>query len=97
MLVNPALLFGLLCLATFRVWRLAARDDITAPLRRLLPEIVLKPLVCNWCGASWAAIAAVLLFHYHVHPLGPNVWLWVAGVAAGVGFLGEIDARLDGD
>lgn len=93
--MTDALLFVALSLGTFRAWRLIGRDDITAFLRRPLPEIVLKGISCPWCFGTWCALLSTLAVDRFVVALHPHWLLWFAGVAASVGFLGEIDARLD--
>lgn len=94
--MSPALLFIALALASYRVWRLLGRDDITEPLRAPLPTFVLKGLTCPWCFGTWVAIASVYATHRWLVPLEPHWLLWAVAVASVVGFLGEIDRRLLG-
>lgn len=95
-LVLAALLIGV---AGFRLWRLAARDQITEPLRA--PIIarsdrqpftwLLDLLLCPWCAGWWitGAGSLVLGLHQHWDPV-EGVLVWLASSAV-CGFLGRAD------
>ena len=85
-------LFVMLSLAVYRVRRLIAKDDISAPIRIRLPDPIRKWLECDWCGASWISIGAVYATHRWLIRLGPHWLLWAVAVACVVGLVGE---RLD--
>lgn len=91
------LLFVVLSLATFRLWRLIGKDDISAGIRAKLPAVVAKPVSCPWCSGSWLSIAATFAVDRWLVFLDPWWPLWAAGVAAVVGFLGEMDRELDSE
>lgn len=86
-----ALLFVLLSLSVYRVWRLIGKDDITAPLRAPLPTWMLKGIECPNCLGTWIAIAAVWLVDRQLVTLEPNWPIWAAAVACAVGLIGGLD------
>jgi hypothetical protein len=96
------LLFVLLSFAAFRVWRLIGHDDITEPLRAFafgdatgtVRRYARDLICCSWCAGTWVSLAAVYATHRWLLPLKPHWLLWAVGVAAVVGFLGEIDEKL---
>lgn len=83
--------FILLTLACYRVWRLIGMDDVSAPLRLKLPDVVSKPLECQWCAASWVSLAGVYLADRYVTELSGHWLLWAVAVSCAVGFLGKLD------
>lgn len=86
--MSDALLFVLLVLGAFRLWRLVGKDDITEPLRRPLPNLLLKGLTCAWCAGTWTAVGVTYAVHRYVVDLDP--WLlWAGAVAALVGLIGD--------
>jgi len=88
-----ALVFVLMSLGTFRVWRFIGRDDLTVGIRVHLPPFILKGVTCPWCLGSWLSIAAAFVVD-RIYVLPPHWGLWAAGVAGAVGFLGELDWKL---
>lgn len=87
--VEAAVLIGL---ASWRLWRLVARDDITEPFHSRLQGWPHRLVDCPWCLGTWIA-AAVTFSVDQVHPL-PVPWL-IAGTAAGiVGFTEMVTQRL---
>lgn len=60
-----------------RMWRLAAADTITAPLRRRLPPPVLHFVECGWCSTAWYCAAVTAAWHA-VTPLDMPVLVWAA-------------------
>jgi hypothetical protein len=97
-----ALLFVLLAFATFRVWRFIGRDDVTEPLRAFafgdatgfVRRYARDLVCCPWCAGTWVSVASVYAAHRWLTVLSPHWLLWAVGVAAVVGFLGEIDEKL---
>ena len=96
--LTAALLFVALSLASYRVWRLVGKDDITvfmrAPLMRAntrLSNWVLKGLTCPWCFGTWVSVAAVYATHRWLVPLHPHWLLWAVAVSCAVGLIGELD------
>lgn len=95
--MSDALLFVLVCLASYRLWRLAALDDLP-PLEWLRgrfegwTDVHHGPewsagIACGWCSGSWVA-AAVVAAVWSVHPL-PLPALWFGAVAAVVGLVAK--------
>jgi hypothetical protein len=69
----------LLALASWRVWHLLAKDDLTEPLRDrfLKNEAVLDFVECPFCLGAWVAGAWVVAF-----ATWPDVVVWAALVFA---------------
>jgi hypothetical protein len=69
----------LLALASWRVWHLLAKDDLTEPLRDrfLKNEAVLDFVECPFCLGAWVAGAWVVAF-----ALWPAGIVWAALVFA---------------
>lgn len=84
-------LFVLLIGASYRIYRLIGRDDITAGLREKLPERAQEPLACPWCLGSWVSFGVVGIYWY-AYEL-PVPILWALAVACVVGLIGS---SLDG-
>jgi len=72
--------FVLLSLAAYRVWRLCAVDDITAPVRDRLTGRVYaseqpgryrlgldKFVGCPWCAGFWVAVAVWAVWSWQPH------------------------------
>ena len=89
--MNDPLLFLLLVLVSYRLWRLLGRDSITDRARDRLPKVIATPLACPWCAGSWCAFAVVGLTWFF-HPL-PLPGLWFPAVACGVGLVSRFDAE----
>lgn len=99
-LMSSALLFVALCLASYRVFRLIAADDITQPARDLV--FVTRDgkdrfswwhdlVTCEFCGGTWVSLAAVYATHRWLVPLEPHWLLWAVAVSCVVGFIGKMD------
>lgn len=96
------LVFVLIVLASFRAWRLIGRDDITSFARRPMPELALKGVTCPWCLGLWVTIGVGAAVHAFVYDLVRGVVLnrigfvalVVAAASALVGFIGELDGKL---
>ena len=91
--MNDPLLFLLLVLASYRLWRLLGRDEITKLDReRLLAHDrvwLTAAIECPWCLGSYCAFAVVgLTWFFQSLPL-PG--LWFPAVACGVGLIGKWD------
>lgn len=101
-------MFVVLVLAAYRITRLIAVDDLTAPLRERArqwsfgptrfggPAVMLYELVtCPFCVGVWVSAAVVLFAANTVVPLH---WEWVvlvtAAVAGGQSLCSAADARL---
>jgi hypothetical protein len=82
-------LFTLLVGASYRLYRLIGRDDITEGMRLRLPDKVRMPLSCAWCLGSHVSFLVVGIY-WLVYGL-PLPILWGLAVATAVGFLGELD------
>ncbi len=87
--MNPGLLTliqgVILGLVSYRIWRLIAVDDLTAPVRP--SGRVGSFLACAWCAGFWITIGVTALVWW-LWGL-ENVWL-AGGVATViVGWLGE--------
>lgn len=79
----------ILGLASYRLWRLAALDTITEPLRiRIRVGWVLEFLECHWCAGSWTAIGVTAAAWTLGVIAGPPI-LTAAAAAAVVGLIGE--------
>lgn len=97
-LVLAALLIGV---AGFRVWRLAARDQITEPLRAPIIQRsdrrgwawVLDWLTCPWCSGAWitGGITVICGQVYGWLPMEAGL-VWLASSAV-CGFLGREDDK----
>lgn len=97
--MNDALLFVLMGLAAFRLYRLLGIDAFplfSGPRSRLEDFIAERwgdewadGLSCPWCLGSWCSIAVVAITAQYVDVLLPV--LQAAAVAAVVGLLGGID------
>lgn len=85
------LLLVVLTLASYRIWRLAGRDDITAPLRDHLPSFVRQGVECPFCLGTWIAVAVVWGTDRWLTELHPNWPLWAFAVACLVGLTGRLD------
>lgn len=90
--VSAPLLFVALSLASYRVWRLAGRDDITEPIRSHLPGFLQKLVRCEWCLGSYVSVASVYATHRWLVVLRPHWLLWAVAVSCVVGLIGT---RLD--
>lgn len=88
--MSTGLLFVALCLASYRVWRLFGKDDITEPVRSRLPMFIQKPLACAWCAGSWTAVAATYSTHRWLVRLGPHWLLWAVAVSCIVGLIATV-------
>lgn len=89
--MSSALLFVALCLASYRVWRLAGKDEITQFWRgkiALRSELAWKLIECEWCLGSWLSVAAVYSTHRWLVPLEPHWLLWAVAVSCVVGLIG---------
>lgn len=94
------LVLVVVALASFRLWRLIGRDDITARLRSPLPPYALRGITCPWCLGTWVAVGIAVLTHVFVYDFVSGailnragfVALVAAAVACVIGFLGELDA-----
>lgn len=84
-------LFLLLVGASYRVYRLVGRDDITESLRLRLPSGLRMPLACSWCWGFWSSLIVVATY-WGLYGL-PRPLLWVLAVSTAVGLIG---VKLDG-
>lgn len=82
--VEAAVLIGL---ASWRLWRLIARDDITAPFHTRLQGWPHRMVDCPWCLGTWIAFAVTAAVD-QVHPL-PVPWVIAAAAAIILG-VGEM-------
>lgn len=80
MTVHPLLDLFVAGLIVFRIWRLLALDDITAPLRRRIDSDTAgrlrssfhDGLTCPWCASIWWSYGALAIWH-----AGANLaWSW---------------------
>ncbi len=96
MILVVAVLIGA---ASYRLWRLAALDQITEPLRapivaseRPVVRWLADGLLCPWCLGAWIVAAMTLLWSSVV-----GFESWVVAVAVGAaasavtGMLGRVD------
>lgn len=81
----------LIGVASYRVWRMAAVDDVAArPIEWVLvrmPEWFNKMWRCHWCLGSWVAFAVTWLTDATVGLHAPVLVALAAAVV--VGWLGE--------
>ena len=89
-------------LATFRLVRLATRDEVTAPLRARLRHPaaqVLSPMIaarvepmlsCPWCLSWWVALGVV-----SARRLAPDLWDPIARALAFSAVTGLVATNLD--
>jgi hypothetical protein len=56
-MLEAAVLIGL---AAWRLWRLAATDELTEPLRARLPTGLASFVACPWCLGFWCAVAVTV-------------------------------------
>lgn len=106
------LVYPLLVLATYRVWRIIAVDQITEPIRSRYMwrdgpvwSWVMDMVVCPWCLGWWlSGIAAMSYTVVWIVVCGGSWWWLVAGVAllwpavsTGVGITSTIVDRLSSD
>jgi hypothetical protein len=78
-LIALTLIIGL---AAFRLWRLGARDSITARPRQWLynrlPSVVSEMVDCCWCLGSWLAFGLTAA----AYATAPFAYPWLVGLAA---------------
>lgn len=90
-------MFVVLVLAAYRVARLIAVDDLTAPLRDRTHGWLGELVTCPFCTGVWVSIAVVLFAANTVLQLH---WEWVllvtAAVAGGQALCASVDGRLNG-
>jgi hypothetical protein len=72
-------------LASARLWRLAALDEITAPIRDRLPVGVQTWLGCPWCAGVWITAAVAIAWEAGV----PNAVMVAVAAMLVVGVIGE--------
>jgi hypothetical protein len=94
--VSDALLFVVVVLAAYRVWRffalddlppvVAARDAFENRIQRRHGAAWSDGLMCVWCSGWWASCAVVGVV-WALRPL-PLPGLWFLAVAAAVGLAG---------
>lgn len=88
-------MFVVLVLAAYRITRLIAVDDLTAPLRDRVHGWLGELVTCPFCVGVWVSAAVVLFAANTVVPLH---WEWVvlvtAAVAGGQSLCSAADARL---
>jgi hypothetical protein len=77
-------------LASYRLFRLLAVDDLTEPIRGRMSERVLKPWQCPWCLGWWCTVAVGLVAHYAGLTTG-TPWLVVPAASVIVGFIAGHD------
>ena len=86
-MAEQVVLFLLMSLASYRLWRLIGYDTISEPLRdKIKPDSWLDALVtCQWCLGSWISFAVVAATAW----VGDVNWpVWQAlGVSVVVGWL----------
>jgi hypothetical protein len=61
-MVEQVVLFVLMSLASYRLWRLVGYDDVTSPARDRILEhapYLHDMVICPWCLGSWIAFAVV--------------------------------------
>lgn len=61
----------LVVLASMRLWRLIALDELTQPTRDRLPIRAVDTIVCPWCSGWWVSLgvtASALAWHHQ--------WWW---------------------
>lgn len=86
--------------AAYRIWRLAALDQITEPARarvissdRTVAMWVTDWLLCPWCSGAWIVAALTLTWSLVV---GFETWMHAAVVGAAAstvtGLLGKVDS-----
>ena len=86
--MTNALLFVALSFASYRLWRLIGKDEITAPLRAPMHGKLLELVTCEWCLGTWLSFAAVYSTHRWLVVLKPHWLLWAVAVSCAVGLLG---------
>lgn len=89
---------ALIAFASYRVWRLAALDQITEPLRAVLVERegrfsgwVLDLVGCAWCLGFWISGAVTLATAHHLGWDWPVALLTWGAASTGVGLLGKTE------
>lgn len=81
----------LIAAASWRIWRLIARDDVTDWARSKISGWPLALVECAWCLGTWIALAVTFAVD-HVQPM-PTPWLIAGAAAALVGLTEEITQR----
>lgn len=97
--MNDALLFMLMSLAAYRLWRLWALDVLPPVVwARDRAELAVADrfgnawadgVTCSWCAGTWCAVFTVAAV-WTVRPL-PLPALWFGAVGTVVGFLAQYD------
>lgn len=97
--MSDALLFVLVVLASYRVWRLFAidalppftwtRDRVEKAVRHRFGTTWAAGVSCPWCSGWWLS-CAVVAATWAVRPL-PLPALWFGAVSTAVGLLARVD------
>lgn len=95
--MTDPVLFVLLALASFRLWRFLGRDEfpLTAWPRRYAARrwgegsVAFYWVQCPWCAGSWISAVVVAVVDLGFRPLDLPVLWWLA-VSTVVGLLGGV-------
>lgn len=94
-----ALVFVMLSLASYRVWRLVGKDDITGGLRvffykhlpKALKDWFVALITCPWCAGTWIALLLTWATDHFLRNLPVNWFGWAVAVSCVVGLLSGLD------
>ena len=93
--MTPFLLWLLATLASYRLWRLLALDEVLASQRiwfvEHLPPKYEEAIYCSWCLGFWCCVVTFVTIDY----LGYSIPLPLVQIAASSSIVGWVGARVD--
>lgn len=90
MTLDDLVLWLLVTLAAYRVWRAIGRDDVSERLRDVLSAPLRDPVECPWCLGFWVTLAT-----FAVADVVVGLRLPVLQAVAGSAVVGLIGSRVD--